>query len=192
MIKPIASVLLTAWLFLSTSAPASEHQAVRHASQAPANPSKGTNMRAEREFSFELPGSVSDITPYFGPVKESEWWPQWQPRFIHPIGGDQVAGAIFETDSALGRSVWVMDRFEPEHGRVGYVIFVNGVGVSRYQITVSQIGPDSVRVRVWCSRTAFGEEGLPYVAKFEELFEHQGPGWQEAILKVLKHADIES
>ena len=37
-----------------------------------------------QSFTIGLNGSVADVTPLFGPVREAEWAPDWSPRFIHP------------------------------------------------------------------------------------------------------------
>lgn len=142
-------------------------------------------MRSEREFSFELPGTVAAVTPYFGPVKESEWAPDWKPVFVFPQKPDQVVGAVFETVSEWGHSIWTMDRYDPDAGRVGYVIFVGGIGVTRYDITLAQVDARRVRVRVWCSRTRLGNGSPGYIGQFQQSFVAQGPEWQRAIRAVL-------
>src|SRR5438309_7891525 len=78
-----------------------------------------------------------------------------------------------------------MDRYEPEQGRVGYVIFIHGVGVTRYDISLIQSNPTNVHVRVWCSRTAMKGADAKYVAQFEQSFASQGPEWQQAIRGIL-------
>ena len=142
-------------------------------------------MHAAREFTFYLPGTVAYLTPYFGPVKESEWSPDWKPSFLHPAGGDQVEGAIFQTVSEWGSALWVMDRYEPEHGNVGYVIFVPDTGVTRYEITLTQSDPAHVSIRVLCTRTALNGASPKYIAEFEQHFASQGPEWQQAIRSIL-------
>ena len=62
----------------------------------------GTAMIEQRAQSFTigLNGSVADVTPLFGPVREAEWAPDWSPRFIHPAQGAQREGVVFTTTSA--------------------------------------------------------------------------------------------
>jgi hypothetical protein len=142
-------------------------------------------MHSEREFTFDLPGTVAYLTPYFGPVKESEWSPDWKPSFLHPAGGGQVEGAIFQTVSEWGSALWVMDRYEPDQGKVGYVIFVPDTGITRYEITLTQSDPTHVSVRVLCTRTALNKASPKYIAEFEQYFAIQGPEWQQAIRGIL-------
>jgi len=42
-----------------------------------------------QSFTIILNGSVSEVTPLFGPVREAEWAPDWSPRFIHLVQGVQ-------------------------------------------------------------------------------------------------------
>ena len=143
------------------------------------------HMHAEREFAFDLPGTVVSLTPYFGPIKESEWSPDWRPSFLHPAGGGQVEGAIFQTVSEWGSALWVMDRYQPEQGNVGYLIFIPDTGVTRYEIKLTQSDPAHVSIRVLCTRTALKQASPKYIAEFEQHFASQGPHWQQAIRSIL-------
>jgi hypothetical protein len=159
------------------------HGALNPSSNAGAAP-----MYAEREFDFDLPGTVAALTPYFGPVKEREWAPDWSPEFVRPHGGGQEVGAVFQTKSQWGAATWVMDRYEPGQGRVGYLIFIPETGVSRYDISLSQKDPTTVHVHVWCSRTPLKSADASYLAEFEQFFTAQGPQWRDAITSMLAHS----
>lgn len=156
-----------------------------HGSLSPFATTGAARMYAEREFDFDLPGTVEALTPYFGPVKEQEWAPDWKPVFVRPEGGGQEAGAVFQTPSEWGSATWVMDHYAPVQGKVGYVIFIPDTGVTRYDISLNQKDPATVHVHVWCSRTALKKADASYVAKFEQFFTAQGPEWQEAIRNML-------
>ncbi|KLD66155.1 hypothetical protein [Dyella japonica] len=142
-------------------------------------------MYAERDFEFDLPGTVAALTPYFGPVKEREWAPDWSPEFIRPTGGGQEVGAVFQTKSPWGTATWVMDHYAPVQGKVGYLIFIPETGVSRYDISLSQKDPATVHVHVWCSRTPLKSANPRYLAEFEQFFTAQGPEWRDAITGML-------
>jgi hypothetical protein len=45
-----------------------------------------------QSFTIGLNGSVADVAPLFGPVREAEWTPGWSPRFIHPAQALQREG----------------------------------------------------------------------------------------------------
>ena len=163
-----------------------------HGALHPSASAGAAHMYAEREFDFDLPGTVSALAPYFGPVKEREWAPDWSPAFIHPAGGGQEVGAVFQTKSAWGAATWVMDRYQPEQGKVGYLIFIPETGVSRYDISLSQKNPATVHVHVWCSRTPLKNADARYLAEFEQFFTAQGPEWRDAITGMLAQSAAQS
>ena len=62
-----------------------------------------------QSFTIILNGSVSDVTPLFGPVREAEWAPDWSPRFIHPAQGAQREGVVFTTSRGHGSDrLWLL------------------------------------------------------------------------------------
>lgn len=159
-----------------------------HGVSIPSSHTGAPSMYAEREFDFDLPGTVAALAPYFGPVKEREWAPDWNPEFVRPAGGGQEVGAVFQTKSQWGAATWVMDRYEPAQGKVGYLIFIPATGVSRYDISLSQRDPATVHVHVWCSRTLLKNADARYLAEFEQFFTAQGPEWRDAIVGMLAHS----
>ena len=108
--KTILMFLLGAGMFLSDEA------------TMLAADSDALEQRTE-SFTIRLNGSVAEVTPLFGPVREAEWAPSWKPRFIHPIGGAQREGTIFRTITSNGRErLWVLTAYDANEGRVEYVL----------------------------------------------------------------------
>src|SRR5215813_8739445 len=76
-----------------------------------------------QSFTIVLNGSIADVTPLFGPVRETEWAPDWSPRFIHPAQGVQREGVVFTTTGDHGRErLWLLTTYDVENGRVDYVV----------------------------------------------------------------------
>src|SRR5207237_8212153 len=76
-----------------------------------------------QSFTIILNGSVSEVTPLFGPVREAEWAPDWSPRFIHPVQGVQREGVVFTTSPGDGRDrLWMLTTYDVRNGRVGCVV----------------------------------------------------------------------
>src|ERR1044071_380807 len=74
-----------------------------------------------QSFTIVLNGSVADVTPLFGPVREAEWAPDWSPRFIYPAQGVQREGAVFTTSTGHGRDrLWLLTTYDLTNGRVEY------------------------------------------------------------------------
>ena len=85
----------------------------------------GTAVVEQRtqSFTIELNGSVPDVTPFFGPVREAEWAPDWSPRFIHPAEGVQREGVVFTTSPSHGRDrLWLLTTYDVRNSRVEYVV----------------------------------------------------------------------
>jgi hypothetical protein len=99
----------------------------------------GAAMVEQRTQSFRigLNGSVADVTPLFGPVREAEWAPGWSPRFIHPARALQREGAVFTTTRADGKDrFWLLTTYDPRNGRVEYVVMAPGFTVNEIKIRV--------------------------------------------------------
>src|SRR5947207_7248742 len=76
-----------------------------------------------QSFTIILNGSISEVTPLFGPVREAEWAPDWSPRFFHPVKGAQREGVVFTTSSGDGRDrLWLVTTYDVWNGRVEYVV----------------------------------------------------------------------
>src|ERR1700747_1769006 len=76
-----------------------------------------TVQQRAQSFTIELNGSVADVTPLFGPVREAEWAAGWSPRFIHPARALQSEGAVFTTTNGDGKvRSWLLTTYDPRNG----------------------------------------------------------------------------
>src|SRR5437762_10369822 len=90
-----------------------------------------------QSFTIVLNGSVSEVTPLFGPVHEAEWAPDWSPRFIHPVKGAQREGVVFTTSSGDGRDrLWLVTTYDVRNGRVEYVVVTPAFTANQIKICV--------------------------------------------------------
>src|SRR5437667_6477816 len=105
--------------------------------QAAAVPAKAALEQRTQSFTIVLQGSVADVTPLFGPVREAEWSPSWAPRFIHPREGAQRDGVVFTTISGNGKErFWVLTTYDVKAGQVAYVIVTPGFTANEVKIRV--------------------------------------------------------
>src|SRR5207249_1816368 len=85
-----------------------------------------------QSFIIVLNGSVRDVTPLFGPVRETEWAPDWSPRFIHPSDRAQREGVVFTTTSDHGKDrLWLLTTYDVTNGRVEYVVMTSAFTLTR-------------------------------------------------------------
>src|SRR5438132_11339958 len=80
-----------------------------------------------QSFTIFLKGSVADVTPLFGPVREAEWAPGWAPHFLHPPESGQREGTVFTTTTKDGKEkLWLLTAYDLSQGRVEYVFIAPG------------------------------------------------------------------
>jgi hypothetical protein len=139
-----------------------------------------------QSFTIGLNGSVADVTPLFGPVREAEWAPDWSPRFIHPAQALQREGAVFTTTSADGKN-----RYDPRNGRVAYVVMAPAFTANEIKIRVVPYGEQHSRATITYRRSALAPEGNDEVAKLDAHWaERQRSHWETAINEALAKGGI--
>jgi hypothetical protein len=151
----------------------------------------GTTVVEQRTQSFTigLNGSVADVAPLFGPVREAAWAPDWSPRFIHPTQGVQREGAVFTTTTAHGRDrVWLLTTYDVTNGRVEYVAMTPAFTANEIKIRVVPDGEQHCKATITYRRSALAPEGNEEVAKLdahwaEEQRIHWGTAINEALAK---------
>jgi hypothetical protein len=102
-----------------------------------------------QSFTIVLNGSVADVAPLFGPVREAEWAPDWSPRFIHPAQGVQREGAVFTTTTVHGRDrVWLLTTYDVTNGRVEYVVMTPAFTANEIKIRVVPDGEQHCKATI--------------------------------------------
>jgi hypothetical protein len=149
----------------------------------------GTAVIEQRTQSFTvgLNGSVADVTPLFGPVREAEWAPDWSPRFIHPAQGVQSEGVVFTTTSGHGKDrVWLLTTYDVSNGRVEYVVMTPAFTANEIKIRVVPDGEQRCKATITYRRSALAPEGNEEVSKLDAHWaEQQRIHWETAINKAL-------
>src|SRR5918995_1494204 len=110
-----------------------------------------------RSFAFELPATVADATPLFGPIREREWAPEWAPRFIHPADPSQREGAVFTTATRGRTRLWVLTEYDPRVGLVAYLVTDPDFLVTEIKISVVSAGERTSHATVTYRRSALTE-----------------------------------
>jgi hypothetical protein len=143
-------------------------------------------------FTIVLNGSVADVTPLFGPVREAEWAPGWSPCFIHPAQALQREGAVFTTTSADGRDrFWLLTTYDPSNGRVEYVVMEPAFTANEIKIRVVSDGERHSKATITYRRSALAPEGNDEVAKLDaDWAEQQRIQWEIAINEALAKGRI--
>ena len=140
-----------------------------------------------QSFTIGLNGSVADVTPLFGPVREAEWAPDWSPRFIHPAQGAQCEGVVFTTKSDQGKDrLWLLTAYDVGNGRVEYVVMRPAFTANEIKIRVVPDGEQHCKATITYRRSALAADGNAEVAKLDAHWaEEQRIHWETAINKAL-------
>ena len=140
-----------------------------------------------QSFTIVLNGTVAEVTPLFGPVREAEWAPNWSPRFIQPAQGAQREGVVFTTTSGEGKDrIWLLTAYDIADGRVEYVVMTPAFTATEIKINVVPDGEEHCKATIKYRRSALAPEGNEEVAKLDAHWaEKQRIHWQTAINEAL-------
>ena len=146
-------------------------------------------QHAESNITFELPAAASTALPLFGPVRETEWAPDWNPEFVYPAENRQAAGAVFTTRQHDSDLVWMLIAYDEAALRVEYVVIWPGICATRLDIALTPLDAHTSRASVTYRRTSLSERGDEYVRNFAAHFPSQRDHWQQAISKRLRELE---
>ena len=148
-----------------------------HAQSAPVPPA-----HAVARFSFTVPAPFARVAPQFGPEAERAWGdPQWNPQFIYPQPGKDVAGAVFTVQHGDSRSVWVNTVYDPAGGRMQYVYVVADAMVCVIDVRVTAVDAAHTAVDVTYTRTALAPEHNEAIAHLAAKDAQNGPAWRRSV-----------
>jgi|ERR1700690_810921 len=140
-----------------------------------------TREHADASITLRLAAPPSVVFPLFGPVREAEWSPHWNPQFLFPKEKSQVAGAVFTTREDEGEAVWVMDIYDEPTLRITYVILLPGTCVARLEIVLKPGADNTTEASVTHHFTALSEAGDKYVKENAKRFPDERQHWEHAI-----------
>ena len=146
-------------------------------------------QHAESNISFDLPAAASKALPLFGPVREAEWAPDWNPDFVYPAENRQAAGAVFTTRQHNSDMVWMLITYDQAALRVEYVVIWPGICATRLDIALTPVDSHTSRASVTYRRTSLSERGDEYVRNFAAHFPSQRDHWQQALSKRLRELE---
>jgi len=153
--------------------------------QLPASRSASAEVLEQRtqSFTINLRGSVADVTPLFGPVREAEWAPNWKPRFLHPALGAQSEGAVFTSVSSNGTErLWLLTAYDVNEGRVEYVFIAPGFTANQIKIRVVPNGDGQCKATITYRHSALAPGGNDEVEKLNPHWaEQERVHWGRAI-----------
>lgn len=133
------------------------------------------HRQIERSMTLSLAGPADEAFPLFGPLREREWEPAWNPVFVAPDdGGSCAPGTVFVVEGPPEK-VWVMTVYDAARRQVRYVMVQPGLVTSEVGVDVGASGPRTSTAVVTYRRTALSEAGEAAL----DGFIHEWPSWRE-------------
>ena len=131
-----------------------------------------------------------EVFPLFGPIREREWAPGWDPTIIYPGGVLAEAQMVFTARSHHadeGESTWTISRYDPGHGYIEYTVFAPG----RLWTIAIHCRPGeaehTTRAEVTYTFTGVTDEGRRLnEAALDRMFQRDLKDWEEQINGSLK------
>jgi hypothetical protein len=140
------------------------------------------SVQITRTMTLDLPGAADVAFPLFGPVRESEWSPDWAPVFVTPQPGAQTPdGAVFTTGSDEHLDTWVMTDFDPARRIVRYVHLKPTKYVAQLWIEVAPLSDRASRAQVTYRLTRLTPDGQAAINHFTESFPNMKAHWEQHI-----------
>lgn len=83
-------------------------------------------MRISKTRLIILYGSLDEVFPLFGPVKEKEWADGWNPEVIFSISNFVEEKMVFKTKPFFSDEddyTWIISKYQPEQTFIEYLVF---------------------------------------------------------------------
>jgi hypothetical protein len=139
-----------------------------------------------RQSTIRLNGTMAEVFPLFGAVREKEWAAGWNPRLVYSSTGLLDEHMVFQTRTEYpgeeSDKTWVVSRYEPERAFVEYTVFSSA---RLYWITIhcrEDSGNQGTVADVAYAFTALTEAGKTLIEKAaDDMFAHDLKDWESAV-----------
>jgi hypothetical protein len=123
--------------------------------------------RVVHEYRQVLSGTPEEVFELLCPVRETDWVAGWDPIVVWSESGVAEEECVFLTPHESGRdSVWLIDTYDREGGRLDMVKVTPGLVVTRIRIRLGSASGGKTSADIRYSHTALGVEGKQLVDSF--------------------------
>ncbi|MHC1782532.1 MAG: hypothetical protein AB9891_07195 [Anaerolineaceae bacterium] len=85
------------------------------------------STRIIRTAAIHLNGSLAQVFPLFGALREKDWAAGWDPRVLYSKSGEIEEHMLFQTSSTHGHAeadfTWLVSKYRPDEYLVEYTVF---------------------------------------------------------------------
>jgi hypothetical protein len=139
-------------------------------------------VHAEGVMVLHLDAPPAMVFPLFGPVRESEWSPHWNPQILYPADKRQQAGSVFTT----GEAIWLMTVYDLAALRVSYAIATPGESAAQLDIVLKASPGGATEATITHRATSLSDAHDRDVVESIREFSMQQDHWEHAINARLK------
>jgi hypothetical protein len=135
--------------------------------------------RIVRTYTQKINGTPAQVFPLLCPVRETDWIEGWNAEIVYSNSGYAEQDCIFITDIGGKKTVWIINRYEPENNFVEMIRFTEELLVVKLAIklTGTNAGTDA---DITFTYNAVSAEGKKELEKFtEEFYTKFMQDWEE-------------
>ena len=145
-------------------------------------------VHEETTFDVVVHAAYEETAVLFSPLGERAWAGEhWDPKFLHPVPGQDKEGAVFTISHGAVKAVWVVTQHDVEARHFQYVYFIPDVMVTKIDVRFVSVDPGTTQVTVTYVRTSMSSEGDAHVKAMSEGDRGAYRDWQMAIDQYLAH-----
>jgi hypothetical protein len=142
--------------------------------------------------SIEVNGTLSQVFPLFGPVREKEWAEGWDPEIIFSTAGSVEEHMIFRTKAHHPQEdfyTWVITQFDPQKYFIEYTVSThNRIWFIR---VYCEAKGSLTNAHICYTYTGLNDLGNQLNREsLEKMFSYKLTDWEEAINHYLKHGKL--
>ena len=143
-----------------------------------------------RASSIRLGGSLEQVFPLFGPIREKEWAEGWNPRMVRSYPDPIAEHMVFQTESdhpeAPNPATWIVSKYDPEHWSIEYTVFTQA-RIWWISVKCRDEGADGTIAHIEYTYLGLDEEAARLnQAALESMFHDDLKDWEHAINHYLK------
>jgi hypothetical protein len=139
-----------------------------------------------RNGTIRLHASVSHVFELFGPIREKDWAPGWNPTILSLRDQDVAEGMVFTVDEPEGTTYWIVTQLDQPSHLIAYANVIPGFVVNRIVIRCRAVDPQETEVAVAYSHTGLSDAGNHFVERqTEAAYAAKMQHWQTAINHLL-------
>jgi MOSC domain-containing protein YiiM len=159
---------------------------VQHEAAPPEEPAARLTVR--RTGSLRVAAPLAQAFPFFTPDGERLWVPGFDPQYLHPLSGEQGAGAIFTTAHGGEDTLWMILRFSPSEGTATYARVTPGSRGGTVDVALEPVDAHTTQATISYDLTSTSEAGDEKLAALTDAaYAAMLADWEQKIDQALRH-----